>query len=224
MSINGINKAYSIRSIGDSTISFIQGEVNGHKVRCTLSISMSIFNMFLFLIVGSTFVRQSNGLLSYYFNWSIWTFLFSVIASVCWMIVYTKERNMLNSLQNIVRLIVGRDCEKTDDSSFDIAKESNNNIKSTSSEECELVNKDKQATPKANVSVDNPSKSKLANASRLQNDLSKPFDPKAELENYRYPTLDLLNNYENDKKPFVDTKTELANKNRIVHLLHSFLN
>lgn len=222
MSINGINKAYSVRSIEDSTISLIHGEVNGHRVRCILSIVMSFFNLSLFLIVGSTFIRQPNGHLSYYFSGSIWTFLFSVIASVCWMVVYVKEKNMLKSLQSIVRLIVGRDYKKTDDSSFDTAIESNNNIKSTSSEKCELVDKDRQATSKANVSVDNFSKSKSANASRLQDDLSKPFDPKAELENYRFPTLDLLNNYESDEKPFVDTKTDLANKNRIVHILYSF--
>ena len=35
-------------------------------------------------------------------------------------------------------------------------------------------------------------------------DISTPYDPKRDLENYRYPTLDLLKKYESDGKPFID--------------------
>ena len=31
-----------------------------------------------------------------------------------------------------------------------------------------------------------------------------PYDPKLDLENYHYPTLDLLKKYENDGKPYID--------------------
>ena len=50
----------------------------------------------------------------------------------------------------------------------------------------------------------------------------KPYDPKRELENYRYPTLDLLKHYEEDGKPYIDMKEQTDNKNRIVEVLRNF--
>ena len=53
-------------------------------------------------------------------------------------------------------------------------------------------------------------------------DLSTPYDPKRDLENYHYPTLDLLQKYESDGKPYIDMTEQNANKNRIVDVLRSF--
>jgi len=53
-------------------------------------------------------------------------------------------------------------------------------------------------------------------------DLSTPYDPKRDLENYHYPTLDLLKKYESDGKPFIDMQEQNANKNRIVDVLRNF--
>ena len=53
-------------------------------------------------------------------------------------------------------------------------------------------------------------------------DLSTPYDPKRDLENYRYPTLDLLQKYESDGKPYIDMEEQTRNKNRIVEGLRSF--
>ena len=50
----------------------------------------------------------------------------------------------------------------------------------------------------------------------------EPYDPKRDLENYRYPTLDLLKKYDNDGKPFIDMAEQNANKNRIVDVLRTF--
>lgn len=49
-----------------------------------------------------------------------------------------------------------------------------------------------------------------------------PYDPKLDLENYHYPTLDLLKKYENDGKPYIDMEEQTANKNRIVEVLRNF--
>lgn len=49
-----------------------------------------------------------------------------------------------------------------------------------------------------------------------------PYDPKRDLENYHYPTLDLLRKYENDGKPYIDMEEQNANKNRIVNVLRNF--
>jgi S-DNA-T family DNA segregation ATPase FtsK/SpoIIIE len=50
----------------------------------------------------------------------------------------------------------------------------------------------------------------------------EPYDPKRDLENYRYPTLDLLKKYENDGKPYIDMAEQNANKDRIVSVLRTF--
>lgn len=49
-----------------------------------------------------------------------------------------------------------------------------------------------------------------------------PYDPKRDLENYHFPTLDLLKKYENDGKPYIDMAEQTANKNRIVEVLRTF--
>ena len=53
-------------------------------------------------------------------------------------------------------------------------------------------------------------------------DLSTPYDPERDLENYKYPTLDLLQKYESDGKPYIDMEEQTRNKNRIVEVLRSF--
>ena len=50
----------------------------------------------------------------------------------------------------------------------------------------------------------------------------EPYDPKRDLENYHYPTLDLLKKYDNDGKPYIDMAEQTANKNRIIEVLNSF--
>ncbi len=53
-------------------------------------------------------------------------------------------------------------------------------------------------------------------------DITTPYDPKRDLENYHYPTLDLLKKYDNDGKPYIDMAEQTANKNRIVDVLRNF--
>ena len=50
----------------------------------------------------------------------------------------------------------------------------------------------------------------------------EPYDPKRDLENYHYPTLDLLKKYDNDGRPYIDMAEQTANKNRIVEVLRTF--
>ena len=53
-------------------------------------------------------------------------------------------------------------------------------------------------------------------------DITTPYDPKRDLENYHYPTLDLLKKYESDGKPYIDMQEQNTNKNRIVDVLRNF--
>ena len=52
-------------------------------------------------------------------------------------------------------------------------------------------------------------------------DILTPYDPKLALENYKYPTLDLLDKKE-DGNLNIDKAEQEANKNRIIHVLKTF--
>ena len=52
-------------------------------------------------------------------------------------------------------------------------------------------------------------------------DVSMPYDPKRDLENYHYPTIDLLKKYDYDGTSYVDMEEQNA-KNRIVDTLRNF--
>ncbi|MBQ1796572.1 MAG: DNA translocase FtsK 4TM domain-containing protein [Prevotella sp.] len=58
--------------------------------------------------------------------------------------------------------------------------------------------------------------------STMGEDEMTPFDPKAELSRYKYPTLDLLKKYDTDGKSFIDVEEQTTNKNRIVEVLSNF--
>ena len=49
-----------------------------------------------------------------------------------------------------------------------------------------------------------------------------PYDPKKDLEYYRYPTFDLLKKYDFDGTTYINMEEQTANKNRIVDTLRSF--
>ena len=50
----------------------------------------------------------------------------------------------------------------------------------------------------------------------------EPYDPKLDLENYRYPTLDLLKHYDIDPRGTIDMEEQTKNKDQIVKVLHDF--
>lgn len=49
-----------------------------------------------------------------------------------------------------------------------------------------------------------------------------PYDPKATLSRYKYPTLDLLKKYESDGRSYIDMEEQKTNKDRIVQVLGNF--
>lgn len=49
-----------------------------------------------------------------------------------------------------------------------------------------------------------------------------PFDPRKDLENYRFPSLDLLKVYPNETAPVIDQEEQQANANRIVTTLRNY--
>ena len=50
----------------------------------------------------------------------------------------------------------------------------------------------------------------------------EPYDPKLDLENYRYPTLDLLKHYDVDPRANIDMEEQTKNKDQIIYVLRTF--
>ena len=53
-------------------------------------------------------------------------------------------------------------------------------------------------------------------------DITAPYDPKKDLPDYHYPTLDLLRMYDSNGKPYIDIEEQTANKYRVVDILRNF--
>lgn len=53
-------------------------------------------------------------------------------------------------------------------------------------------------------------------------DLSVPINHKEPFVNYKYPSLDLLQQYEDDGKPYINMEEQQANSNRIIEALNNF--
>lgn len=50
----------------------------------------------------------------------------------------------------------------------------------------------------------------------------EPYNPKLDLENYHFPTFELMRKYDNSNEPTIDMEEQKANKDRIINTLRSF--
>ena len=103
--------------------------------------------------------------------------------------------------------------------SIELAVDTDNNSKADT--------KQTDAKPKGDIELDvevSKAEAKADGKSLVSvgDKLLEAYDPKLDLENYRYPTLDLLKHYESDGNPFIDMKEQNDNKNRIVDVLRNF--
>ena len=74
-------------------------------------------------------------------------------------------------------------------------------------------------TPKLNMTIEVPSEEELA--SNNGKGALEPFDPKLDLENYKYPVLQLLEKYE-DTGSSIDMEEQNKNKEQIIEVLQNF--
>ena len=56
----------------------------------------------------------------------------------------------------------------------------------------------------------------------VRGDLNHPYNPRLDLEHYKFPTLDLLKDYSSEHEPNIDMDEQNANKDRIIQVLRSF--
>ena len=86
----------------------------------------------------------------------------------------------------------------------------------------EVTRKETSTTATPDMEVEVGQAEEAATGKDMRGSIDTPYDPKLELENYHYPTLDLLKKYEDDGKPYIDMQEQNANKNRIVEVLRNF--
>lgn len=84
--------------------------------------------------------------------------------------------------------------------------------------EVEPVRKEAQPEEESAFEVSNDTKEE---DQAYKGDLTQPYNPRLDLEFYHFPTLDLLNTYQNEE-PDIDMEEQNANKNRIIKVLRSF--
>ena len=82
--------------------------------------------------------------------------------------------------------------------------------------EVEPVRKEEKEEPAFEVSNDTKEEDQA-----YKGDITQPYNPRLDLEFYHFPTLDLLNTYQNNE-PDIDMEEQNANKNRIIKVLRSF--
>lgn len=124
------------------------------------------------------------------------------------------------------------DDPETQEVIFDEEQNNNDKNEEDNSEVVDLTNidvkKDETVPADKEVEMDievgnTEEKAKGTELVRVDNELAQqPYDPKKDLLNYHYPTLDLLKKYETDGKPYIDMEEQTANKNRIVEVLRNF--
>ena len=103
--------------------------------------------------------------------------------------------------------------------SIELAVDTDNNTKADT--------KQANAKPKGDIELDvevskTEDKAEGKSLVSVGDKMMEAYDPKLDLENYRYPTLDLLKHYESDGNPYIDMKEQNDNKNRIVDVLRNF--
>ena len=69
--------------------------------------------------------------------------------------------------------------------------------------------------------IEDPNQTEKGDGEIERGNIDTPYDPKLDLEFYKYPPLSLLNNGD-DSTPKIDLKEQNDNKERIIHVLKSF--
>ena len=75
-------------------------------------------------------------------------------------------------------------------------------------------------TPATEFTIETPAEEEMADEDHEK--ALEPYDPKLDLENYHYPTLDLLMHYDVDPRATIDMEEQTKNKDQIVNVLHNF--
>ena len=244
MSVKEDTSSYKIKPIKDVSEHFIKREILGHWIRCSLCVIIITLNLFPLLSMSGAFVKMFIG---YEKTWDggFISILMTLIVVYLWISALKKEKKFIIPLNDALLLKdekgsslltvpqTNEECKTTND---EIIKESNVNITHETAviETLREKSKAESCSQKMNIGNDvgkdcSDSDNSLSTDTQnkkdsviYQEDNLEPYDPKRDLENYHYPTLDLLIKYENDGLPYFDMEEQNANKNRIIDTLRNF--
>ena len=129
------------------------------------------------------------------------------------------DRVNFNIIDNASEVSATQSVELHDDNKKKIIN--NSNMTDDVKQENPMKGRETEANMEKEVSCGDDWAANKYTVSAVLEDL-EPYDPKRDLENYHYPTLDLLKKYDNEGKPYIDMAEQTANKNRIVEVLRTF--
>jgi len=95
-------------------------------------------------------------------------------------------------------------------------------------EECQPVDEEPKQEDETNedmsLEINKPQEEEIVDENDPDEWLKKvgPYDPRAELENYKFPSLDLLKVYDNENAPIINQEEQRENANRIVTTLRNY--
>ena len=244
MSVKEDTSSYKIKPIKDVSEHFIKREIQGHWIRCTLCVIIITLNLFPLLSMSGVFVKMFIG---YEKTWDggFISILMTLIVVYLWISAFKKEKKFVTPLNDALLLkdekessllTVPQTNEECKTTNGEIIKESVVNITHETAviETLRGQSKAESCAQKMNIGNDvgkdcSDSDDFLSTETQnkkdsviYQEDNLEPYDPKRDLENYHYPTLDLLIKYENDGLPYINMEEQTTNKYRIVDTLRSF--
>lgn len=126
-----------------------------------------------------------------------------------------NESPTLNEIEDTVNERINPQKEETVDIQYNNLK--SGRYSSIDSTKTDLENTNKELSEPLFEIEQNP----IADEDTYNGDLSQPYNPRLDLAHYKFPTLDLLQSYD-DIEPSIDMEEQKANKNRIVNVLRSF--
>lgn len=243
MSVKEDTSSYTIKSFKKVSKHYVKKEIVGHKMRCSLCVIIILLNLFPFFSMSGAFVRMFIG---YEKTWDggFISILITLLVIFLWISAIKKEKDLIAPLNDALFLK-----DKTKSNSLpvtsanevckttyeELVKESNLNVThktvdiETSQEEskAELCSqkiniRNEVGKDYSNANIPPVTDSQDNDSIFYQEKEFEPYDPKLDLPDYRYPTLDLLKKYDIDSKPYIDIAEQTDNKNRIVETLQSF--
>lgn len=244
MSVKEDTSSYKIKPIKDVSEHFIKREIQGHWIRCSLCVIIITLNLFPLLSMSGAFVKMFIG---YEKTWDggFISILMTLIVVYLWISAFKKEKKFVTPLNDALLLkdekessllTVPQTNEECKTTNGEIIKESVVNITHETAviETLRGQSKAESCSQKMNIENDvgkdcSVSDDILSTETQnkkdsviYQEENLEPYDPKRDLENYHYPTLDLLIKYENDGLPYINMEEQTTNKYRIVDTLRSF--
>ena len=227
--------SYKVLRIKNNPV-ILKKEILGHIVRCIFSCVLILTNLFPLFAMSKRFISLYDNVFYskiglYYFrqvpyDGGIIVYLMMTIMVVFWGGYFCNEIYLIKKLRDLLRGYNHYNSKETSTKSFE--------------EEGQMTNHEPEAfsinenETKSTPFIDKPISRDIINSSytelevcknsilQSKEDYLEPYDPKRDLENYHYPTIDLLKKYDYDGTSYVDMEEQNANKNRIVDTLRNF--